>query len=353
MDRRTFLQTVAVSSAGVGLPGCGALGAGPTRGHGQIVTVDGPIDASALGLTLTHEHLSADLRPHEEQLSAPLLLDVEEAVAVVLPHLSRIRDLGCRSLVDATATHLGRNPVLLKRLSDASGLHIVTVTGNYAAADGRFVPPYVRSDSADDLARRWIGECRDGIGDTGVRPGLIKIGVDGGPLTETERKLVDAAAATHRETGLAIGAHVGPWREAEPGANAASAFEQIARLDAAGVAPSAWIWIHAQNEGDATQPLRAARLGAWVSFDGFRPDLVDDYVGRVARLRDAGLLHRVLISQDAGWYTVGEPGGGEFAPFHPVLTSLVPALRANGFTEDEVAQIFVRNPAEALAVRVV
>ena len=316
------------------------------------MTVSGPIPADDLGLTLTHEHAFADLRPYAEQVAKTLKSDLEDALEVILPYLRRLRELGCRSFVDATAAHLGRNPLLLRRLSEASGLHIVTVTGNYAAAGERFVPPYVRSDTVEELAARWTREWREGIDGSGVRPGMIKLGFDGGALTDIETKLIDAAARTHRASGLVIGAHVGPWGQAEPGANATSALAQIARLADAGVGASAWIWIHAQNVTDVTDLLQAAERGAWISFDGFRPDSVDEYADYVVRFRDAGLLQRVLLSQDAGWYSPGEPGGGDFEPFRPILTDLVPALLERGITQAEVDQLFVANPAGAFAIRV-
>src|SRR5262249_39166276 len=150
-----------------------------------------------------------------------------------------------------------------------TGLHILTVTGNYGALDGRYLPPYVTTDSVEGLAQRWIEEWRNGIEGTDVRPSFIKLGFNGGPLTAAEQKLIRAAAIAHRETGLTIGAHTGP---------AVSAFEQLSALSNAGVRPSAWIWIHAQNEKDLSFHVRAARLGAWVSFDGVRPDTVAAHV---------------------------------------------------------------------------
>ena len=83
----------------------------------------------------------------------------------------------------------------------------------------------------------------------GVRPGFIKLGFNGGALSEVERKLIRAGAAAHRATGLTIGAHTGP---------AVAAYEQLAELEAAGVHPSAWIWIHAQNETDPARYNDAA-----------------------------------------------------------------------------------------------
>ncbi len=315
------------------------------------MTVNGLLDTSEMGVTLSHEHLFADLRSYEEQARHALSIDVDEVVEVVRPHLERVRSLGCRTLIDCTATQLGRSPALIKRLSAESGLHMLTVTGNYLAADGRFVPEYVRTETVDQLARRWIGEFRHGIEETGVRPGLIKLGMDGGPLTALEQKVFLAAIDTHLETGLTIATHVGPWREVEPGFNGVSAAQMLGLLEKAGVSPSAWIWYHAQNEKDISHAVRAAERGAWIAFDGLAPDTLEAHIDLVKRFRARGLLDHVLVSHDAGWYTAGEPRGGSFRPFDTVFTAFIPALRAAGFAESEIAQLFVRNPAEAFAVR--
>lgn len=349
MHRRELIAALVAMPLAMGLPGP-ARGA-PRAVAGQVMTVNGPVDAAELGLTLAHEHLYADLRPHSEQVAEPIAPDAEDVLRVALPYLRRIRQQGCRTLVDCTATTLGRHPGLLRRLSQASGLHIVTVTGAYLAAGGRFIPPYVHEESEEALARRWIAEWQDGIDGTGVRPGLVKLGIEGDPLTPLERKVLLAAARTHRATGLAIAVHTGPWAEVEPGRNARCAFAQLDLLEGAGVPASAWIWVHAQGEVQHEHHVRAARRGAWVSFDGFRPGQEARYVEMLGRMRDEGLLGQVLVSQDAGWYNAGQADGGEFNPFDPLFTALVPALREGGFDEPQVRTLFVHNPARALAVR--
>jgi len=162
-------------------------------------------------------------------------------------------------------------------------------------------------------------------------------------IAKDKEAVIRAAAISHHQTGLTIGAHTGP---------AVAAFEQLSILEKAGVHPPAWIWIHAQNEQDPSQHVRAARRGAWVSFDGLGPDSVTRHVKLVTRMRDEGLLHRVLVSQDAGWYHVGEPLGGSFRPFDTVFTSFIPAMRAARFTDGDIHTLFVNNPANAFSIAV-
>ncbi|HEY5810707.1 MAG TPA: hypothetical protein VIT67_22240 [Povalibacter sp.] len=342
MQRRDFLQTFAASMAALALPAWGddAASASDKR---EIMTVLGRIRGRDMGVTLEHEHLLASFQPYAEWARQPLPYDRDEVVKLVLPHLQRIRELGCRTLVDATAVGLGRDAVLLRRLAQESGVHIVMATGNYAAFENRFLPPYVFSDSDTALAQRWIDEWEDGIGGTDVKPGFIKLGFNGTPLSEVERKLIRAGAIAHLKTGLTIGAHTGP---------AVAALEELTILKEMGVHPSAWIWIHAQNEKNLASHVDAARSGAWVSLDGIGPDSIDAHVEMVLNLRKQGLLGRTLVSQDAGWYEVGKPQGGTFRPFDTIFTSFIPALRAKGVTQTEIDTVLVDNPATAFAIGV-
>ena len=72
----------------------------------------------------------------------------------------------------------------------------------------------------------------------------------------------------------------------------------------------------------------------------------------VVSLRDQCLLHKTLVSQDAGWYRVGEPRGGKIRPYDTLFTQFVPALRAHGFTQEELDKLLIDNPADAFSIRV-
>ena len=303
------------------------------------MTVSGPLKPRALGLTFAHEHVLVDFGGAD--VVSPDRYDVNEAFEKILPYLREIKKLGAQTFVECTPNYLGRDARLLKRLSDASGLHILTNTGLYGARNGMFLPDYVATETPGQLARRWTDEYQNGIDGTGIRPGFIKIGVNSGPLNEADRKLVEAAARTHRATGLTIAAHTG---------DAAAAMEELEIVQAAGVHPSAWIWVHAQGKG-TDQHLKAARAGAWVEIDGISEENYVDHAQQVKALRDADLLGRVLVSCDAGWYRVGEPQGGDYRSHAVLLNKLVPELKKQDLSEAEVKQLLVTNPAQAFTVR--
>lgn len=307
----------------------------------RIMTVSGPIDAADLGVTLPHEHVLVDFVGADKVI--PDRYDADEVFRTMLPHLERVRGAGCRSLMECTPAYLGRDPKLLVRLSKESGVQLLTNTGYYGAAGNKYLPAFARDASADELAARWLKEWEDGIDGTGVRPGFLKIGVDAGPLSELHRKLVRAAARTHRRSGLTIACHTGDGR---------AALDQLAVLKEEGVSPAAWVWVHANAERDPAVHLEAARAGGWVEFDGVSPQDGGRHAQLVLNLHRENLLGHVLISQDAGWYNVGTPAGGNVRPFDYLLTKFLPALKEAGLTDREVRRLTVDNPREAFTVRI-
>ena len=306
----------------------------------MIETVTGTIAADQLGVTLMHEHVLVDFIGADQ--IAPGRYDANEAYAAVLPHLQQVRALGCDTLVECTPAYLGRDPALLKRLSEASGIRILTNTGYYGAAKDKHVPRHAFTETAEQLAARWVREHERGIDGTSIKPAFMKIGVDDAPLSEIDRKLVRAAALAHRATGLPIASHTG---------SGAAAQEELDLLEQAGVNASAFIWVHAQSERDATFHTRAAARGAWVEFDAVAPASVSRHVDLVRHMKTEGRLANVLVSHDAGWYRVGEPGGGRFRPYDTLFTAFVPALEAAGLGEPDVKQLLVANPRAALRMR--
>ena len=306
----------------------------------EIETVSGPVAAARLGVTLMHEHVLVDFIGAAQV--SPSRYDADAVFKAVLPHLQQVRRLGCETLVECTPAYLGRDPQLLRRLSVASGLNILSNTGYYGAANDKHLPEHAFRETAEQIAGRWVREYEGGIDGTGIKPALMKIGVDGSPLSAVDAKLVAAAALTHRRTGLAIASHTG---------TGAAALAQLDLLESAGVPASAFIWVHAQSERDETFHARAARRGAWVEFDGLSEAGLARHLELVRRMKEDGLIGQVLLSHDAGWYRVGEPGGGRFRPFDTLFTAFVPGLKAAGFSDADVRLLLVENPRRALTRR--
>jgi phosphotriesterase-related protein len=300
----------------------------------------GRIPVHALGKTLIHEHILVDFIG-ADKISYDRW-DREQVEKKVLPYLLEAKQAGVKSLFDCTPAFLGRDVVLLKRLSKKTGLHIITNTGYYGALNNKYLPVWVKEETDKQLAGRWIKEFKQGIENSDVYPGFIKISVDTGKLSPLHQKLVRAAAITHLETGLTICSHTG---------KSPAAFEQLDLLKTMGVKADAFVWVHAQAEADKSLHIKAARRGAWVSLDGIGWGDYENYADSIARLKKEHLLHRVLISHDAGWYKPQEPDGGKFTGFTNIFTQLVPLLDKSGFTKADYEQLLIKNPASAFALK--
>ena len=306
----------------------------------SIISVTGKIPASQVGVSLSHEHLLVDFVGADKYSRSRW--NEEVAFNKIIPYLKEARAAGVQTLFDCTPNYLGRDAKLLLRLSQASKVNIVTNTGLYGGSDNKYLPHYVFTESAKELSQRWITEFEKGIDDTSVRPGFMKISVNPGPLSEISKKLITAAALTHKATGLTIASHTGP---------AIPALEQLDILKHHGVRPDAFIWVHAQNEKETQPFIDSAKHGSWVSLDGVNEENIQWHVDVLTLLKKEKLLHHVLISHDAGWFDPGKPNGGTFRPFTTIFQKLIPALKAADFTEEEIDQLLITNPAAAYAVR--
>lgn len=308
---------------------------------GIVMTVNGPIHAGKMGYSLTHEHILVDFIGADSINSSRW--EKSKVIEKAFPYLTQIKDMGCQTFVECTPAFLGRDPLILKSLSDSTGLNIITNTGYYGARTNKFIPRYAFEETAGQLAKRWTTEWEEGIDGTGIKPGFIKIGVDNGILSEMHQKLITAAALTHLKTGLVIASHTGP---------AIPAFEQIEILKKEGVSPEAFIWVHAQSEKDLSNHIKAAQSGAWISLDGLNDKNLHDYLKMINNLKVSNLLNKVLLSHDAGWYDPGRENGGVYKGYNTLFEKLLPLLRNENYSEEEIDQLLVINPSQAFTIKI-
>ncbi|MFA6185724.1 MAG: phosphotriesterase [Phycisphaerae bacterium] len=310
-----------------------------------IMTVRGPIKPGSFGKALPHEHILVDFIGADKTGTGRY--DAKEVVSIMLPYLRELKNRGFTGFVDCSPAFLARDVKVLKRLSEQTGIHILTNTGCYGANNGKYLPEYVIAESADQLAARWTAEWENGIEGTGIYPGFIKTAVNPGALNDTDKKLIQAAAMTHLKTGLTIACHTGQ-------AQAALAVLEIIRQQ--GVDPSTLIIVHANGIADPNVRIKIAAAGAWVELDGVNKNSIAQNVQFIKELMLAGLLNRTLVSQDAGWYNVGDEKGGQtdnkIRPFTAIADQLIPALKQAGLTNAQIRRLIVENPAKAYTVKV-
>ena len=258
----------------------------------------------------------------------------------VIPYLKKLKSLGVNSIFDCTTEYFGRRIDLLKMISDSTEIQIITNTGFYGAANDRYIPEFAYKASAKSISEIWIDEFENGIQGTEIRPGFIKLAFDDGkPPSDIDKKLFEAGILTHISTGLPLAVHTGK--------NSEALRLQMQLLRDYDVHPSAWIWTHANKVSDDKILIDLAAKGAWISLDGVNESNSYEYMKRIKLFKQNDLLHKILLSHDGN----GFPSGGKIRDFEAIFESLIPEMLTNGFTNDNIHQILVRNPQEAFQIR--
>ena len=96
-----------------------------------VNTVLGPVEASELGFTLSHEHVLLSAAGMSQ--TYPGFINHRAVAAEGIVELKAAYDEGVRTIVDVTTFDLGRDIGLLEEVSKGSGVHIIACTGNHLA----------------------------------------------------------------------------------------------------------------------------------------------------------------------------------------------------------------------------
>ena len=345
-----------------------------TKLVGKVQTVLGLIEPERLGVTLTHEHLLVDLTvAHRALHSASELGFYHKPVSQET--LGRIRYYGAQnednaqlfdvstaidevtlykqhggvSLVEATSIGIARDPLGLFRISNATGVNII-MGASYYVADAH--PPDMDRLSEDDIVEQIIRDVTEGVDDTGIKSGVIgEIGCSW-PLADNERKVLRASAQAQRMTGAPVLVH--------PGRDETSPLQIIEVLREAGADLGRTIMGHL----DRTVFLRStlteiAQAGCYLEWDLFGTessyyplnpaiDMPSDAkrMDDIAWISSEGYGTKVLVAHDICAKHRLEKYGGH--GYYYILGHIVPRMRARGFSSEEIDNILVGNPRDAL-----
>lgn len=297
-------------------------------------TVSGTLAATAVrGPVLAHEHLAVDLRRKDDDEA---VLDERHAEAVAA-ELSTLRErFGLSLVIEQTCRGMGRDAGCLARIATVSGVAVVAGTGWYHEA---FHPPEVAGD-VGRLADTLVRDIEEGIGATGIRPGVIGEAGSGGHPTERERRTLTAAARAAVRTGLSVATH------AHLGCGGPG---QLDLLTAQGLEPHRVAIGHQDLLDDPAVHRRLAAEGAYVSFDTVGKHAYQDDAVRLRLLLtliEAGHADRILLSCDISRhaYLTGEGGTG----YGHLFRTFLPSVQAAGVPDDLIDLMTRRNPLRFL-----
>jgi phosphotriesterase-related protein len=309
----------------------------------HVQTVLGEIRPADLGFTLPHEHTQIALWHVRDRWD---YWQLTRDQPLILEELAAYREAGGRSLVDLTLPGVGRDPRWLADLARASGLHIVMGSGWYREA---YYPPELLVDrrSVDDLADTLVREATEGVGDTGIRPGIIgEIGTDKPWVSALEERVHRAAARAASQTGLAITTH---------GVLSAVGRDQLRIFEDEGLDPARIVIGHADSHPHLDHHLAIVDRGASIEFDflgmSFTP--VERHgeqrvVELLCELLARGHVERVLLSQDVCHDSQLSRYGGNGYTY--LARTFLPRLRAAGVSDAEIETMTVANPRRLLTI---
>ena len=320
---------------------------------GKVLTVAGPIEPSALGPTLMHEHIFIDFKRPASAIPAAagagaaqrgpmppgwnLLADFNDQLAEV----SEFKKAGGGTIVDVTNLGLSRDPRALLRISQASGLHVVMGAGWYQKA---LHAPDMTDRTVDELTDLVVRDVATGAQGTNIRSGIIgEVGVEGNPLTDNELKSVRASARASRITGAPMTFHRG----------GATVEEKLRVLDVVaeeGVDLKRVVMGH-QGSTDFAALKRLLDRGVYVEFDyiGQAPlsaERDQQLIQNIVNVINAGYAGQLMVAHDICTQPqLKKNGGGGFAY---ISTVVLPGLKAKGISDENIRKILVDNPMRLL-----
>ncbi len=249
-----------------------------------IRTVTADIDPAQLGITLMHEHVLT--LPPVSVKDRDLELSDE---AIMTSELHHLHSAGGRSLVEMSSSDYGRSPQGLKRLSEASSIQIIAITGWIKEAA---YTQWSTGRTKRQLAEEMVADIQQGMDGTAIKAGLIKAGSSKNKITNEEEKVFKAAAIAHKETGAGVSTHT------EAGT---MGLEQVALLKSRGVPVERILIGHCDRNLDWGYHLALAKTGVTLGFDQigkekYYPDL--DRINFIRRLVEAGYGDQIALSGD-------------------------------------------------------
>lgn len=308
-----------------------------------VETVCGPVDASRLGAILSHEHVLVVMGGDNHHY--PWLFDWEATRRNTIRELQEAKDGGIDTVIDLTTPDLGRDVEFVRDVAQASGMNIVACTGIWLD-----LPRSFRTADIDAIADRFVREIEVGIGESGIKAGVIKVANDVEGVTPEGERVLRAAARALKRTGCPISTH--QWAPDRVGARQVEIFrEEGAPMDRICIG-------HSADTTDVAYLESLLQAGVYLSMDRYpgaegRPDWRQRNA-TVKALIDRGWAPRLMLGHDYAPAPVRLNGAAPAAASGPtrylfVSTTAAPALMAAGVGPDVIDLMMREVPRRFLA----
>jgi len=317
----------------------------------HVPTTAGEIDVDELGPVLMHEHVF--IRTEALQLGWPGFggWDAEAEVAAARERLRGLRRAGVGTILDMTVPGLYRDPALVARAAEGTGLKVMFATGYYTYDNLPFPFQYrgrgkIIDDEDRTLESLFERDVTTGIGDTGFRAAVLKIVTDEHGMAPDVARLAIAVANVHARTGVPVCTHAH--------APSKRGLEQQQILAARGADLGRVMIGHSSETTDLGYLEQIIDNGSYVGWDrcGLAVTVpLAEQLDTLARLCERGYAGRIMLAHDKAsftdWFTNAEQDfvlpDWQFTYIH---SALLPGLRERGVTDDQIEQMLLRNPRE-------
>ena len=346
--------------------------------QGKVQTVLGVIDSGKVGITSAHEHILFDMvdvwREPDAASERGLafgkvtlenlgkvranpaairdnMCQTDESLAI--SEVQRFKHAGGGTLVELSQKGLHRDPSGLARVARATGVNIVMGSGYYI---GITHPVDMDTRTEDELADEMVRDILAGVGDTGVRAGIIgEIGCSY-PCTSNEKKVLRAAAQAQQRTGVPINIH--------PSLTEEGLLDNISVLKNAGADLTHVAISHVDGYDYTIDTQRKVlEAGCYIVYDGcgnvvypfyYMDQIINvdsDFhrIKKIRQLMEYGFVDRILLGGDICFKCLLAAYGG-FGYAH-IINNLIPLMRVKGMTEEQVHTLTVDNPTRFLQFR--
>ncbi|QQK76547.1 phosphotriesterase [Salicibibacter cibarius] len=315
-----------------------------------VQTVTGPIDVGAMGKTLVHEHFIFGYPGFQgDQTLGPF--NESEYLEAAIDIANEMKAEGVQTVVDPTPNECGRDPRFLRKVSEATGLQIICATGYYYEGEG--ATPYFKfrqslGTAEDEIEELFRHEIAEGIEESGIKPGVIKLASSRDEITAYERMFFKAAAKVQQDTGIVLLTHT---QEGTMG------LEQAELLLQEGADPNRVIIGHMCGNTDPRVHRQVMDKGMKIGLDRFGLQGLagtpydQERIDVLLTLLDEGYEDLMLLSHDKVNLWLGRPPmmSDELASlienWRPtyLFDTVVPELRERGVKEEQIEKLFTDN----------
>ena len=253
----------------------------------MIQTVTGTIEKRNIGKGLIHEHISCASNDFTKAFGKKWL-DRENLAYYASDVLAIVKEKYNLGLfVDGTPVDLGRDAYLMKNTAENCGVHIVASSGFY------WFPSMEADGNSDIEIAQWlISDCINGMEDTDIKPGILKVASGAPGITDEIVKRFSAVGITQKETQLPVYVHCEHIDD--------TAFRQIELLKNKGANPEKIIIGHCVHRLSIDYFIDILKQGCYISIDQCHcfPNRTPDIAKCIIELCQKGYSKKILIAND-------------------------------------------------------